>query len=804
MSDPPVRVETFWPPLARRYWFLFPVAVLLLSYADYLRCGNGVYQEVATNFETPRASSGERVVSHTYQSEFLGRVYNVTVAIGAETGGGIWRVPRNSDMRLQLASDWKTRLLVIRPGHPESITAWGVLTEVLKGEARLLVVPHRGWIRLGRLPDGVAPFQVQIYGLLPGRFGFVRLGEEKAPDFRIFDISVVDEKATGSVSGTIRYQLAVSAPVGPGEATKRFFFFASASRVLQGGLLVAVALLFFGTFLFSRERVVVGCSALIVSVMLFHTVCLPPLHGADETTHGAAVEKIVFTGKHTKEYAPYPKSVFLFAEALEQDRVQFNPEIPLPLGDDAARRKLRNVVENPLSEEALSGGYSAPLSGVQDSRNRSLLFFGAFTLFPNSARHLSVLDRFSSYRLVSNILGILAVLAGVALMGKAGFSSQALILYALVATLPFSVAVMASISNYAPAVGIGAFLSAATLTVATSAKRVWRLVGGFLLVLGSIVATLVWRDFAILAAVSALVLTWTSLALLLAKVPALMRQRWIPWSLPALPALAAAWVLFPVLSRYRLTSLENRFKGDFTLGDPSIRPYFFAIAAPFFVIGTTALILFGFRYFLRRSPAAVGRPSVAASLTILVAVAVAFVATPFYTLPYEYRWLPLPEAIEAWARAFASNNLAWDQDRITWKFTFGTFGWLDTYYPDWVYAIARWLSIALLVALPVLTKPFREERRATAIRLFLIFGAGLSIVSAPALFRMLPNSQIFPSSRFVLPLVPVAFLPLLVQVEAPGRSKVLAALFHALVALNVWTAIRVLGARYYLGSPFPI
>jgi hypothetical protein len=788
-------------PRIRQLWIVFPIAVLLFSYADYLRRGNEVYEAVATNLEVPKASTFQRVVSLTNQSEFLGRVYDVTVALGTETGGGIWRVPRNAEMRLQLASDWKTRLLVIRPGHPLATTLWGALSEVLGGKARLLVVPHRGWIRLGRLPDGIAPFEVQIHGLLPGRFGFVRLPNPKTPDFRVFDISVVDEKLTGSVSGTIRYQLAVPAPVGPGEATKRFFFLASTSKILFGGLLVAVALLFFGTFLLSRERVLAGCSTLIFSVTLLHAVCLPPLHGADETSHGAALERIVFSGRPNKINDPYPRSVSMLAGSLDQDRVQFNPEIPLPLDGDDARREIAKLLEKNLATEALSTGEPAPGGSIEDSRNRAPLYFAAFSLFPVSWRDLSILDRVSFYRLVSSILAGLGVVAGVVYLGKAGFSSQFVLVYALVATLPFSVAVMASISNYSLAVGLGAFFSSATLVALASGRTVWRAVAGLVLLLGSSAAALIWKDFAFLALSSAVALTWAILATLLTRLPIMARKSWIAWLLPALPFLCAAWVLLPALSRFRPASLDHHFVNLLTLGD--FRPYLLWMATPFLVMAAAALLALGLRHVLARSPAAVASLSNAAALALLVGMVAAFAATPFYTIPHDYRTFSVPEAIEAYARAIVSNNLAWDQDRITWKFVLGTFGWLDTHYPDWVYAVARWLAVALIVALPVVTRPFREKQPLIAFRLFLLFGFSLSLMSLSMVIRIISSLEIL-SSRFVLPLVPVALLPLFVQVEAPGRSRVLCAAFLALVALNVWTAITVLGARYYFGSPFPI
>ncbi|HEX7580818.1 MAG TPA: hypothetical protein VF580_12540, partial [Thermoanaerobaculia bacterium] len=343
----------------------------------------------------------------------------------------------------------------------------------------------------------------------------------------------------------------------------------------------------------------------------------------------------------------------------------------------------------------------------------------------------------------------------------------------------------------------------ATLVALASGRTVWRAVAGLVLLLGSSAAAFIWKDFTFLALSSAVALTWAILATLLTRLPIMARKSWIAWLLPALPFLYAAWVLLPALSRFRPVSLDSRYKGLLTLGD--FRPYLLLMATPFLVVAAAALLALGLRNFLARSPAAVARLSHVAALALLVGMVTAFAATPFYTIPHDYRLFTLPETIEAYARAIVSNNLAWDQERITWKFAFGTFGWLDTHYPDWVYAVARWLAVALIVALPVITRPFREKQPFIAFQLFLLFGFGLSLVSTPMILRMAAVTPFdIPSSRFALPMIPIALLPLFVQVEAPGRSRVLCAAFLALVALNVWTAITVLGARYYFGSPFPI
>jgi hypothetical protein len=50
--------------------------------------------------------------------------------------------------------------------------------------------------------------------------------------------------------------------------------------------------------------------------------------------------------------------------------------------------------------------------------------------------------------------------------------------------------------------------------------------------------------------------------------------------------------------------------------------------------------------------------------------------------------------------------------------------------------------------------------------------------------------------RILLPLVALASLPLLAMVEADGRERWGRAVLLATAAIEVWTAIVVLGARY--------
>ncbi|MBY0279295.1 hypothetical protein K2Z84_28505, partial [Candidatus Binatia bacterium] len=175
---------------------------------------------------------------------------------------------------------------------------------------------------------------------------------------------------------------------------------------------------------------------------------------------------------------------------------------------------------------------------------------------------------------------------------------------------------------------------------------------------------------------------------------------------------------------------------------------------------------------------------------------VMFALTPYGEVPYERTFLPLPELLRAHLSSFWASNFAFDQDRLGWKFLFGTFGWHDTYYPEVVYAAARWAFVALLVSLPVLTLPLARRRPDTSALLVLVCGGGLALCVTSLLVRH--AVAVHPHGRFILPWLPLVTSPLLALLATPRRRRALVFAARALAALDVWTAVVVLGTRYVL------
>ena len=204
---------------------------------------------------------------------------------------------------------------------------------------------------------------------------------------------------------------------------------------------------------------------------------------------------------------------------------------------------------------------------------------------------------------------------------------------------------------------------------------------------------------------------------------------------------------------------------------------------------------------LAAKPEAEGK-DVLASFSIALAslTACAFLLTGWAAVSYERESPPFPGLggfVVEHVRAFFSNAFAWDQDRLSWKFWFGAFGWHDVFYPDAVYAFARWGFVALLVSFPFLAAPFLRRRPAAARALLLVSAAAVGCGAMSFTLRFfLPTA---PYGRFVLPLVALTALPLFAMLEADGRERWGRAALLAAAAIGVWTAIVVLGARYVYG-----
>ena len=767
---------------------LILLAILVFSLAQLIWRGRHAVAIVAENLPNPSNTTFLRIVDLVHPTPASGRIYDLTFE------------PKEKDfpvqaagarLELQLSSNGKTRLLIVRSGHPRA-SRRSALWDLVRGRARLQAVADRGWVELGPLPAGVFPFEVQLVGLLPAPYGFAELNRPVHPSFAKITARQPAAPDVGIVTMAPRYRIITPSPVAPGETLARFFFFISASRVLLLASLVALALLVFGWQSLRSGSGTRAVCCLIPAVTLLHAVLLPPLQGADETSHIGTVEKIVF-GEVPPRLDTYPRSISLLAEALDQNRVQFYSDEPLPLGNSADRSRLRTFLGLSLTMEAAQDGSLPPAAGIQAIDARSPLFFRSFRLPAPLLRKLSVLDRVSSYRLLAAASGLLLFCCGAWLLHRARLSEQVTLLYGLAFLVPYMVATTASCSNYATAIGLGSMLAAAALSAGLAPSLRWKAIAFALLVSGSWIGVLIWSDFIFIALASTLVVfAWAiDHAVEALSGGARRAPRWV--------AGGALVILFLAggirLSHLKVGNIGTRLPLQMPRwGSHEMSLMILMATAPFLLAVGAALVVGRLG---QRDLPRIERDLRRVSIGLAVVLAVGFLLTSYTAVPYERTRLDFGGLVRAHNLSFWSNNFSWDQDRLFWKFYWGVFGWHDVFYSDWLYALARWLCVGLFVTLPFLCARFVADRPRLSALLLLTSGIALSCSGVVEILRYLVPSN--PWGRFILPYLPLAALPVLAQMEAPGRQRPCRLAVAAAVGLQAWTAVTLIGSRYLFG-----
>jgi len=766
-----------------------PLVLLGLASLEIVARGRASIAVVATNLPTPTSSTGKRVIDLVHPTTPEGRVYRIAMVRRSNPPAQHLDGAR---VQLQLLSRGKTRLLIVQP-ETTSASRLGALLSLLRGRASLQAVDDRKWVDLGTLPTDGTPLRVHVIGLLPGPFAFAELNQdEETPASERIDVALVPSLAPVGTT-TPRYRIVRDAPLAASEALARFSFFIRTSPVLLGATIVAVIGLCAGWALLAGPRAWAGILLLVTSVTLLHAVLLPPLQGADETSQIGTIEWILSDPSPTRAWR-YPESISTVAHALEQDRVQYHANEPLPVGSAQARARLAPILGSPLRAESTAGAEPPPAAGLQVISLRAPLFFAPYPALGSALRTLSIIDRISAYRLVATIWCLLAFGAGLALLRWGQLPLEVGLAYGLVFLLPYTVGVAATCSNYAPAIGTGFLFAAGVVTTILSTAPAARRIAGGVALATAWAGVPIWPDFlalAILASVvSAGLVAWHALrqatpgpagarpalqirfiALVGAMIAAAAAIAWrnFPWFDARLPRIAAEWQGMDLAMRAALLVAP---------------PVLAALAA-------------GFYRTLRGASAPARRRR---ALTVCVAIAILlvtmFVLTPYTEVPYERVFLALPDLARAHMASFWSNTLSFDQDRLGWKFFFGAFGWHDTYYPEVIYAAARWAFVLFLIALPVLGLDFASARPRAASRLILVAGVGVSLSVATLLARH--AMSIHPHGRFTLPYLPLVAFPVLALVATPSRRGAFRRVLRIGVALNVWTSIAVLGVRYYV------
>src|SRR5450830_1307031 len=236
--------------------------ILLACFAHLIWNGWHATEIVGENIPYPRLSSR----------------YRVNDLIFWPTGPGVKPVPAGARLKIQLSSNGRTRLLVVRKGHPNTDVSW---LDILLRRERLQVVADREWIDLGPLPEGEERFDYQITGLLPGPFGFAEPYHPQHDHFSGFGVRRPESPLARPVREILRYRFVSAAPVAARETLARFFFFISCSRVLQVTAVVALGLLFAGWWWLWENKYARAVACLVPAVTLIHACCLAPFQGPD-------------------------------------------------------------------------------------------------------------------------------------------------------------------------------------------------------------------------------------------------------------------------------------------------------------------------------------------------------------------------------------------------------------------------------------------------------------------------------------------------------------------------------------------
>src|ERR1017187_1739906 len=442
---------------------------------------------------------------------------------------------------------------------------------------------------------------------------------------------------------------------------------------------------------------------LIPSVVLLHAVCLPPLQGADETSHGATIEALLFRGMPVREGDPYPRSWSLAATWLDQDRVQYQPEEPLPVDTPVKREALARNFLGTFQAEAKEAGTPAPAAEVQGVDRRAPFFFRPFSLAGPLLRPLPVLERISAYRVLSALSGLLLFCAGALLLQRAGPDAGVVLSYGLVWLVPYMVFAVASISNYATAIGLGSLLAACALVLILSERRRERGAAAGLLVAGSWLGIPLWPDFVLLAPVATIAVAIGAVLSATKGLSPARRRFWRTASLASGAAflLTSAVLLFRIKAGNIGTRMPREMPGQF---DRSVFWMIVVTVAPTIISG---LLAFGVLRLSRLSADRQRRVLTAVSIALATVVLFGFFLTPWTSIPYETDRYWFSKLFREGIKVALSNSFSWDQDVLFWKFSLGAGGWHDILLPDAIYASSRWLAVAALALLP---RTSRRER----------------------------------------------------------------------------------------------
>ncbi len=760
-------------------------------------------------------------------------------------------------VRLRLDSAGTTRVLLVldRDGDGSRLHALG---EWLAGRARLVVARDRDWIDVGALPAGNATTsatQTRVIGLLAAPFGFARANAAAVagnPALAAVGVRVHGAAVMPAVTGArspvsadapsndpILHEIVEGAPVPLLEALQRIFFFIATGRLLAPALGAAVLAFVVGWVWLGRlRRRIAGAGLLVASSVVLHAALLPPLQAADETSHAGAIEALVASGLE-RNTVGYPRSIAHTARALEQERVQHHSREILPVAGEAARDRVAATLRRPMRHQIDQAETPPAGASILNSTLRAPGFYEPFRLLGGFARKFSVLDRLTLYRLVSAATGLLLAGAGLFWLCRTGCDETLQLGYCLILLWPHAVIVLAGTSNYAPAMGMGALAGAGAVAAVVAKDGAQRRRSRRLAVGSLLLGAVFWVDFALGAGLAVLLfylihadgrrraasampipreLEAGSGTVLGDQGPAVRNEarpdhprrsadliqgrgwreaaRTMAHGKAGIVAMGAA-IALGVIGLTGISGAGNpeaMARLSRALREPQSLAYAL-VALPLL------LALIWARRVRRTGPEerhVLSRRAWRLSVVLAGATLAGFVLVPRTTIPYETRLLPAAELLVTWIRTLLSTAVAWDQDALSWKLLVGAAGWHDVTYPDVLHASLRWASLALLLALPILSARRHAERPDEAAALLVVAGAAASLAALTLALRH--GALVHPQGRFVMPWLVLIVLPLLARIDPARLERSLVPLIRVSALFQVFAALALVGGRYALGA----
>jgi len=550
-----------------------------------------------------------------------------------------------------------------------------------------------------------------------------------------------------------------------------------------------------------RRHTAAGVLLAVVGVALLHASLRPPLRGEDEVTHIATVEAVVWNPELLSN-GRLPQSLDPMVAVTGLSMVQFDTNEIVPVASAADRQAARDVLDRTFAREAAEVGGRAPYTGILSIQQRGRLYYPLFGFGGPVFRRLGLLERFSAYRFVSTLLALTIFTAGAGLLRFGRLPDRILILYGCTGLLPpYFMSLLTTVSDYSMAIGCGFLFAAATVVLALSERPSAKILAGIVLVGGSWAAVWVWTDFLMLAPVVTLVLAVAGLVAFVGHIRRRLGGRtWLTFGI-VMTVLGGGFVVAYRSIWTQSLNLASSLRILFSrmpveLPSPD-SPLMFEIVRVVMLPVMLASV-FGLLGLLGRRLPVLTRDRLAfvRSALFLAFFIVMFFMTPFATVPTDTR-LTFVDEVQAHWNAFWSTTFSLTQDNVSWRMYWGVFGWADTKYPDIVYAAAKWSGVALFLSLPILCRRFQRERPWISTALLVTSGLAVSFAFATNTFRYFQPSN--PWGRYILPWVPLAVLPAVARIDwTPAREAVLRWILLGAIALHVWTAISLVGTRYFI------